>query len=70
MVDDQILVPPRLLTTAEAAEYLAVSEAFLERDRWAGGKIPYVRIGPKSIRYKLSALMAYVRQNSHVPAGK
>jgi hypothetical protein len=35
----------RLLTTKEAARFLGVSAAFLERDRWADADIPYVRIG-------------------------
>lgn len=51
----------RLLTTKEAARYLGVSEAFLERDRWAGARIPFVRIGSRAVRYELSALEAYVR---------
>ena len=50
-----------LLSTKEAARYLAVSEAFLERDRWAGARIPFVRIGSRAIRYELSALNAYVK---------
>lgn len=51
----------RLLTTKEAARFLGVSEAFLERDRWAGAKIPFVRVGSRAVRYELSALEAYVR---------
>lgn len=50
-----------LLTTKEAARYLGVSKAFLDRDRWAGAKIPFVRIGSRAVRYELSALEAYVR---------
>lgn len=53
-----------LLTTKEAARYLGVSEAFLERDRWAGARIPFVRIGSRAIRYELSALEAYVKSNT------
>ena len=51
----------RLLTTKEAAAYLGVSAAFLERDRWAGAKIPFVRIGSRAVRYQLSELEAFVR---------
>ncbi|WP_237097324.1 helix-turn-helix transcriptional regulator [Nitrospina gracilis] len=50
-----------LLTTKQAAKFLGVSEAFLERDRWAGAKIPFVRIGSRAVRYELSALEAYVK---------
>ena len=50
-----------LLTTKEAAKYLGVSEAFLERDRWAGATIPFVRIGARAVRYEISALDAFVK---------
>lgn len=50
-----------LLSTKEAAQYLGVSAAFLERDRWAGARIPFVRVGSRAVRYELSALEAYVR---------
>ena len=51
-----------LLTTKEAAEYLGVSMAFLERDRWAGAKVPFVRVGSRTIRYLKSDLEEYVRE--------
>lgn len=50
----------RLLTTKEAAQRLGVSEAFLERDRWAGARIPFVRVGARAVRYQQSALDDYV----------
>jgi excisionase family DNA binding protein len=46
----------RLLTTTEAAQFLGVSKAFLERDRWAGARIPFVRVGDRAVRYQLSEL--------------
>lgn len=51
----------KLLTTAEAAAFLGVSKAFLERDRWAGAEIPFVRVGSRAVRYQLSELEAFVR---------
>jgi hypothetical protein len=39
----------KLLTTKETAELLGVSMAFLERDRWAGARIPFVKVGPLPI---------------------
>ena len=51
----------RLLTTKEAARYLGVSAAFLERDRWAGAEIPFVRVGSRAVRYQVSELEAFVR---------
>ncbi len=50
----------KLLNTKEAARFLGVSPAFLERDRWAGAEIPFVRVGSRAVRYRLSELEAYV----------
>ena len=50
----------RLLTTKEAATFLCVSEAFLERDRWAGARIPFIKVGSRAVRYELSVLQAYI----------
>ena len=44
----------------EAADYLNISEATLERDRWRGGDIPYVKVGPRAIRYDLEQLDEYI----------
>ncbi len=52
----------RLLNTKQAAEYLGVSKAFLERDRWAGARIPFVKVGPRAVRYEFSALEKYVTE--------
>lgn len=45
-----------LLTTKEAARHLAVSTAFLERDRWAGARIPYIKVGTRAVRYRRADL--------------
>ena len=55
----------RLLTTKEAARFLGVSEAFLERDRWAGAEIPFVRVGSRAVRYQLTTLEAFVNSRVH-----
>ena len=52
----------KLLTTQEAAESLGVSRAFLERDRWAGAKIPFIRIGTRTVRYRYKDLFNYIDQ--------
>lgn len=49
-----------LLTTKEAASYLGVSKAFLERDRWAGARIPFVRVGSRTVRYRRLDLDTYL----------
>jgi hypothetical protein len=58
----------QLLTTKEAAKFLGMSEAFLERDRWegnrapggAGCRVPFVRVGKRAVRYNRRDLEAYV----------
>ena len=50
-----------LLKTKEAARFLGVSEAFLERDRCYGAEIPFVRIGKRGVRYELAVLQEYAR---------
>lgn len=49
-----------LLTTKQAAQILGVSIAFLERDRWAGARVPFVKIGSRAVRYRNSDLLAYI----------
>jgi len=50
----------QLLTTAEAATYLSMSKAFLERDRWAGARIPFIKMGSRAVRYRKSDLDEYI----------
>jgi len=50
----------KLLTSKEAAPLLGVSVAFLERDRWAGARVPFIKIGSRAVRYRLSDLNAYI----------
>ncbi len=53
----------KLLTTAETAELLGISKAFLERDRWAGARIPFIKVGARAVRYRLADVEDYlVRQ--------
>ncbi len=54
----------KLIRQKQAAEYLNVSEATLERDRWRGGDIPYIRIGPRAIRYDLEQLDEYIKNRT------
>ena len=49
-----------LFNTKQAALYLGVSSAFLERDRWAGARIPFIKIGNRSIRYRQSDLDSFI----------
>jgi len=49
-----------LYTTEQAANFLGVSKAFLERDRWAGARIPFIKIGTRAVRYSLDDLETYL----------
>ena len=53
-----------LVKQKEAADYLDLSEATLERDRWRGGDIPYIKVGPRAIRYDLNQLDAYLESKT------
>ena len=50
----------QLLTTKEAAKYLGVSKAFLDRDRWAGARIPFIRVGSRAVRYRREDLDEFI----------
>ena len=55
----------QLLSTPQAAKFLNVSIAFLERDRWAGARVPFVKIGSRAVRYRLDDLEAYIISQRH-----
>lgn len=52
----------KLLTSEQAAQFLNVSKAYLERDRYQAKQagtppvIPFVKIGQKVVRYRFSVL--------------
>tara|TARA_R110002050_G_scaffold269917_2_gene412734 strand:+ start:281476 stop:281694 length:219 start_codon:yes stop_codon:yes gene_type:complete len=52
----------QLLNSVQAAKYLCVSKAFLERDRWAGARIPFIKIGSRAVRYRVSDLNTFIEQ--------
>jgi len=60
----------RLLTTKEAARYLGVSEAFLERDRWAGARIPFIKIGSRAVRYRITDVDSYIQDRVSLSTSK
>lgn len=49
-----------LLNTAQAASFLGVSKSFLERDRIEAALVPFIRIGKRTVRYRIDDLEAYV----------
>jgi len=52
-----------LVKPKEAARYLGVSESMLAKDRMNRGKIPYVIIGKRTIRYDRDELDRYKKEN-------
>lgn len=53
-------ITDKLLNTKEAAQLLGVSKAFLERDRWAGARVPFIKVGSRAVRYRFSDLEGYI----------
>lgn len=53
---------PILWTEKETARYIGKSPKWLERDRWEGPTIPYVKLG-RSVRYRASDVIAVVDAN-------
>lgn len=51
----------QLLNTTQAAQFLGLSKAFLERDRWAGAKVPFIKISDRAVRYRLEDLENYIQ---------
>lgn len=50
-----------LLNYKQAARYLSVSEAYLRRLK-ARGKIPYVPMGDRGVRFRVRSLQAWVER--------
>jgi len=50
----------KLLTTEQAADYICMSKAFLERDRWAGARIPFIKVGSRAVRYRQNDLDSFL----------
>lgn len=59
-----MVMTTQLLKTKEAALILGLSKAFLERDRWAGAKVPFIKIGDRAVRYRLEDLNAYIESRT------
>lgn len=58
---------PVLLNQAEAARVIGKSEKWLERDRWAGPTVPYVKLG-RTVRYRVADLLEYIETNVTPPS--
>jgi|TARA_R100001530_G_scaffold136029_1_gene114924 excisionase family DNA binding protein len=56
----------KLLTTEETAELLNCTKSFLEKDRWAGARIPFIKIGGRMVRYRLEDIEEFTKNNLRV----
>ncbi|WP_116598996.1 helix-turn-helix domain-containing protein [Primorskyibacter marinus] len=54
-----VVALPTLLTQDEVAAYLRISPKTLERDRWLGQGLPFLKVG-RSVRYRASDLLEFV----------
>ena len=60
-----------ILNTTQAASYIGMSKAFLERDRWAGARIPFIKVGSRAVRYRKSDLDSFLdKQVRHSTSDK
>ena len=62
-------MPERLLTTAEAAEYLGTTPRVLESWRFTGGGPVYRKLGRRLVRYVPDDLAAFIDQAARVNTG-
>lgn len=53
----------KLIKSKEAAKRLGISVSMLAKDRMNGGRIPYVIIGTRTIRYDGEELEEYIKRN-------
>ena len=57
----------KLLSTREAANFIGMSDSFLERDRWLHPNnpiIPFIKIGERAIRYEQEILEQYIKNHT------
>jgi hypothetical protein len=56
---------PRLLNQKEVASIIRKSEAWLERQRWLGEGIPYLKIG-RSVRYQEDDILSFLEEQPKI----
>jgi len=58
-----------LLTTRQVARLLGVSASFLERDRWEGTRIPFIKVGEGAVRYHPRVIAEFLRAQTRRASG-
>jgi predicted DNA-binding transcriptional regulator AlpA len=60
-------VEPKMLTRAEAADYLGVSTTYLANAAWRGDGPTLIRIGHRTIRYRRDTLETWLAARTISP---
>lgn len=50
----------QLLTPIQAAQHIGLSKEFLARDRCTDARIPFIKLGHRTVRYRQEDLDAFV----------
>jgi predicted DNA-binding transcriptional regulator AlpA len=60
-----------LITTTEAAARIGISEITIRKWRWldSPNQPPFVRLGPRSVKYRLGDLDKWLASRTHQPSG-
>src|SRR5262249_2287794 len=56
----------KMLNTRELAELLGVSTQWVEIERCKGSGPPFVRLGPRMVRYRRNAVRAWLKQRARI----
>lgn len=60
-----IAMQHQLLTPKQAAESIGVTQGFLTRDRCTTARIPFLKLGHKTIRYRQEDLNSFLNSILH-----
>jgi len=55
---------PALMDEDQVCKYLGKSKSWLQRDRWKGGGIRFVKVG-QSVMYRADDLQDYLHNHTH-----
>ena len=59
-----------LLSTSEVAEWFGTSEQWLELGRCKDYGPPFIKLGPKRVRYRRCDVVAWLLSRTRAPAGR
>jgi predicted DNA-binding transcriptional regulator AlpA len=59
-----------LLSTSQVAEWFGTSEQWLELGRCKGYGPPFIKLGPKRVRYRRCDVVAWLLSRTQAPAGR